>query len=349
MSSPRRGFTLVELLVVIAILAVLMALLLPAIQQVREAASRIRCASQLRQLGIALHHYHLNENTFPAGMTSESNDLTNGHGTGFTALLPYFEQDNVYRLYTFENPWYHRTNYDAVGMPIKLLYCPSNRSAGSLDLQPFAVQWATPLPPVAAGTDYAFCKGANATLVRDSSRIPVLVRGVFDVNSRVGLREISNGDGTGVTILMGDAAAGGNRFRVRDLKNPNSAVSDLVTDQPVYIEQAWGAGAVGDAGSPYYGSIFAVTAQRGIAPDFRDERMNPPNYLVAPTADGGDVSFSNSSGQDWVSGFRSTHKGGCNFLFGDGSARFLRDSLSPATYRALSTYGGGEILPNDPF
>jgi prepilin-type N-terminal cleavage/methylation domain-containing protein/prepilin-type processing-associated H-X9-DG protein len=341
----RHGFTLVELLVVIGIMAILMALLLPAVQKAREAANRIVCGSQLRQLGIALHHYHLDHDRFPPGITSTSDDLANGDATGFTHLLPYLEQDNVYKLYHFEAPWYHPSNYTPVGIPIKILFCPSNRRTGSLDLSPFAAQFSCALPPTAAGADYAFCKGANAALIERSDRIPGPVRGVFDVNSRVRITDIH--DGTSGTIAMGDAAAGEGLYRVRDLSNPNVAVSDLVTGQPVYIEQAWAAGCTANSGYPYFGSVFAVTAQRGLPPNPRDEPMSPPNRLVAPTVDGNDRTGDNASGQDWVSGFRSMHPNGCNFLFCDGSLRYLTRTVSLDTYRALSTYRGGEVAAEE--
>lgn len=312
MRIRRGGFSLVELLVVVAIISLMMALLLPMVQKVREAANGIRCANNLRQLGIALHHYHLDYERFPPGIVSFSSDLADGDATGFTKLLPYLEEDNVYRRYDFDQPWYARVNYEPVGMPIRILYCPSNRTRGSLDLAPFAAQWGTPLPPFAAGTDYAFCKGANAALTRTPGRIPGQARGVFDVNSKVRIADIH--DGTGQTIAMGDASAGSDYYRVRDLNNPSRAATDSTSDQPYAIEQAWAAGCTTNMAYPYYGSVFAVTAQYGMAPNPRDEPMSPMNRLVAPTVDGGDVAGDNSSGLDWVSGFRSMHPFGCHPL-----------------------------------
>jgi prepilin-type processing-associated H-X9-DG protein len=337
----------VELLVVIGIIVLLMALLLPAVQKVREAANRMRCANHLKQLGVALHHFHLDYGHFPPGITSEDDDLANGDATGFTSLLPYFEQDNVYRLYHFGVPWWDAANERAVGTTIKLLYCPSNRSEGSIDLAPMSAQWACPLPPTAAGADYAFCKGMVATMVRNANRLPMRARGMFDVNSKIRIEDIQ--DGSSMTFLMGDAAAG-NHYRVRDLANPAQPAHDPLGSSPVYIEQAWGAGCVANSGYPYYGSVFAVTAQRGlITAEPRDEPMNPKSRLVAPTLDGNDTTTDNSSGRDWVSGFRSLHPAGCNFLFADGGVRLLRPDVSPVVYRALSTFAGGEVILEDPF
>ena len=347
MSSARRGFTLVELLVVVGITAVLVALLLPAVQKVRESSSRMRCANNLRQLGIALHHYHLDHGRFPAGIDSDNDDLANGDATGFTHLLPYFENDAIARLYDFGHPWYHAANYGPVGMTIRILLCPSNRGVAQLDLSPFAAEWGTPLPPIAAGTDYAFCKGANAALQRRPGRVPGEVRGVFDVNSKTRIADIH--DGTSTTMAVGDAAAGSTVYRVRDIHQPDRPAIDLVTGQPRVIEQAWAAGCTASRGYPYYGSVFAATAQYGLPPDPRDEPLNPLSRLVAPTMDGGDPFGDNRTGRDWVSGFRSAHVGGCNFFFCDGSVRFVRREIAPSLYRALSTYAGGELIPDGEF
>src|SRR5207244_17863 len=115
---PRRGFTLIELLVVIAIIAILIGLLLPAVQKVREAASRMQCANNLKQLGLAAHNYHDAHKAFPPGALGPGPPGTPPggtihHGLG-TFLLPYVEQDALFRKYRMDVSWFDAPNQEVV-------------------------------------------------------------------------------------------------------------------------------------------------------------------------------------------------------------------------------------------
>jgi prepilin-type N-terminal cleavage/methylation domain-containing protein len=243
-ARKRSGVTLIELLVVIGIIAALVALLLPAVQRVREAALRLKCQNNLKQLGLALHQFHDIHDSLPPGMVSAGFNIGDAEATGYTYILPYLEQTNVYQIYDFESPWFALDNYEAIAITIKLFYCPGNRNSGWLDLDPIAAQWHVTLPPRAATCDYAFCKGANGSMNRNWSKRPMTVRGVFDirgpqeVNLGVRLEDITNADGTSTTFAMGEAAGGTPEYLARDLQNPNQPALD--DGQPVPLEQSWG-------------------------------------------------------------------------------------------------------------
>ena len=113
----RAGFTLIELLVVIAIIAVLIGLLLPAIQKVREAATRVRCQNNMKQIGTAFHSYESARGRFPPGFSGQHSHVP--------YLLPYLEQEAIARLYNFSLSWTHSSNRLAVENDIPILVCPS--------------------------------------------------------------------------------------------------------------------------------------------------------------------------------------------------------------------------------
>src|SRR5262245_51711656 len=124
MAPRRRGFTLIELLVVIAIIAVLIGLLLPAVQKVRESANRMRCTNHLKQIALALHHYHDAHGSFPPGIvTTGGDDLQFGSQSGFSLLLEFLEQDNLRHRWDPSVLWYEGSNFQTVTVPVPLYFC----------------------------------------------------------------------------------------------------------------------------------------------------------------------------------------------------------------------------------
>lgn len=308
----RIGFTLVELLVVIAIIGILIALLLPAVQAAREAARRMSCSSNLRQIGTALHGYHDAHQSFPAGSSILPPE---GRGTGmFINILPFLEETYVSDLYApFQGTdlrWNEFADYakgtqpDLLEIPIVVYKCPS------------VAKWAD----IKARKDYFGCAGGADPNVHINSRGHSFVDGVFHSNSFTKIREIH--DGTSNTMAAGEC----------------------IHPHPWGEGDGYGDMNVGGPTTWWFGGCLADYAANGNDLSKSNDNgrlilhtLHPLNSRHMPMYD----EFENDPP------FGSSHPGGAQFVFCDGHVVFLSDIIDMDAYRSLSTRSSGETIPAD--
>jgi prepilin-type N-terminal cleavage/methylation domain-containing protein/prepilin-type processing-associated H-X9-DG protein len=325
-NSKRSAFTLIELLVVIAIIALLMALLLPAIQKVRAAADRMSCANNMRQLVISSHNYHNDYNYLPVGWQAPvpqgtwssaalvQSDLSAGaifagpprYTNLFVELLPYFEQDNLQKRWSYTDINLNRgPNGSVSSQVIKVLLCPSSVQAE----QPQA----TVSGNVYGLNSYAGVAGIYSfRAFKNTSTFVISNEGIFYINSRVRINQLTVMDGTSNTLMFGERNLVDREF------------DRMYTNFPIIGWSGW-----------------AWCDQPNAIGDYLVGAAQPINWLIPTTATG-----PNSSANPWVqqrlSTMGSRHPQGANVSFADGSTRFLTDNTDLAILRALVTRNGGE-------
>lgn len=310
----RRGFTLIELLVVIAIIGVLIGLLLPAVQKVREAANRAKCGNNVKQIGLALHGYHDAQGRFPGGYlwmqvwTNAASD----ESTWISHLLPYIEQDNLSRTWddNLSGHWFGEPSPDPLVDPVrstflKIFLCPSDPGPATVVTTAF---------PYFARGNYGANNGIGPMKVAMAPpfdpNATVVVPGVFMQNSKVRIADIP--DGTTNTVFVAEL-----------LKSPGDDFRGVMhyPEGPLYQHNRTPNSSTPDE----FRTSLCVSAPLapciGTYPDWSTRRV----ILTA----------------------RSAHVGGVNVLLGDGSVRFVANSINLSTWQALSSPQGGEVVGND--
>jgi len=337
-----KGFTLIELLVVIAIIAILIGLLLPAVQKVREAAARMSCTNNLKQLGLAAHNYEGAQQVLPPG--------TDANGIGSTVmLLPYLEQDNQYKLWagpnvlpggmTYIQMYYvnspnvlnyrpNSTGTDVIPRPpvlyategnLKVFQCPSNPSPESYNTALLGTYYGTAGvdKPQGAGNGHTFSSAPGRLVVGRSSYTGMAgyytpstdaqYRGFFTHMSKN--KVAATPDGTSNTVMFGELSGG-------------------------WI--AWG----GSGGIPNGVSAYSWACgfnYSGFDSPYAGSASQPPVY---------DASGNQTGGSRWWA-FSSQHTSIVNFCFGDGSVRALRSGMDFSTWVYMTGIADGVVVNFD--
>jgi prepilin-type N-terminal cleavage/methylation domain-containing protein/prepilin-type processing-associated H-X9-DG protein len=361
----RRGFTLIELLVVIAIIAVLIALLLPAVQAAREAARRIQCTNNLKQIGLALHNYHQTNNCFPSGglpvlNSNGSARAENGDFSALARLFPSLEQQALYNAANFgislkSDPTGFAINSTVTGTRISAFLCPSCTPPGWIDTES-----SNKSPFTAPGNNYFGSYGASIEWVAQPQRAGGPPNGVFQVTGpAIGIQNIT--DGTSNTIAFGEWKTGSGNAgvvtRYTDViflgtmpagASRNTAGTEVMPGLNTPDFQAWITACNQAAVAPYASSFAPVVGEswaHGLVGYTMGTTLLPPNAKYFNCSAGG-VNVFDAPGMFNMASF---HPGGANMLMCDGSVHFLKDSVSQPTLWALGSRAFGEVLSSDSY
>ncbi|QDT56064.1 putative major pilin subunit [Caulifigura coniformis] len=336
--SPRRGFTLIELLVVIAIIAILIGLLLPAVQQAREAARRTQCKNNLKQLGLAIHNYESMLGCLPPTAVIEQRGATlwTGYMSPHGRILPFLEQGNVYAGIDKDSAYGSVVNLPAVARVINVFMCPSEPRS-----EPFLHATFGNI----GGVNYGFSMGDWYVWGGFTTPAAPITRSAFGVNLSRKWRDFT--DGTSSTLLMSEVKNYQVHIRdcaqfanINDYNNIPSPDADPLSVAPEY--NGGGCSVLLNAHSQW--AEMAVH-HNGFTTAWPPNKKTPGG----PAMEHPDVDLitrrERIGGPTWAAvTSRSHHTGGVHSLLGDGAVRFISSSLDGHVWRRLGTVGSGEVV-----
>ena len=318
--SRRTAFTLVELLVVIAIIGILIGMLLPAVQQVREAARRIQCSNSLKQLALAAHNFESAHGHLPAGRGAPLPSVFSAHAR----LLPLIEQaalkseiDYLQAPTTFSTGatvWDGSANLVAAQQVLSVLLCPSDEIQGQVPGSDFAA------------TNFAFCSGSGAV---DNGTLGSACDGAFYSASEVSLADIS--DGTSNTAMVSERLIGDGQSSVAnsvDESDPKRVVRELPFGQVPTEDRC-------DAG----GELNALRGERWVFGNYGNSLYNHGRVPNDSRLD-----CMSATQQQGFMAARSAHNGGVNVARCDGSVGFVDESMTPRVWQEIGSRNGGGLV-----
>ena len=348
MRTRRGGFTLIELLVVIAIIGVLIALLLPAVQAAREAARRGQCVNNLKQIGLGLHNYHSAANIFPMGSTIAPRALgvSDRLRSGWSAqgqLLPYIEQRALFNAANFNwgvNPFGDPCdvpNSTVLSTIIGSFLCPSDPNSGTTRINNY----------------YASVGPTTSTMADDTGLKPIGSSGLFTHWLSYGINDCT--DGTSQTVAFSEGLTGkanaGNSYRGNAITGVTDPGSDTLAN--ALMNQSTVIAGLQACASAFQNTPANVSTAKGQVWAFGATNYALFNTVQTPN----DPQYRNNGcrfgcpgcglDQSFSEPATSQHSGGVNVLMGDGSVKFIKDSIDRTIWWKLGTRAGADMVSPD--